>query len=1314
MTILTEKYRFIRDDMFLCPWINTATGKQKLILQKINSNTNNVEFEDSINCIHTAVMDISSEDYVKYQNNSQFREDLQEKALNVRSSENRKEINLTNEEKFIALKSWAAGIAESGIEGIKIQGEIESIANLAYPISGFLLKFLVKVDPDFFHGHFENLKRECMFENVMHEYSFIANLIPFINNIYYRVFPNQNSSRGISDADKVVIDAIYKLEISFKAFRDNPKFLSLIAKVDSVYLKTYFQRIMEEYGSQIEKDEPSFVKDLFPFIEVIHFFTFPQISLSGTITETYKSIIEIIYKLDIKYKIFKDNMKFLKLIAKVDPDYFRNYLVKSDKEQQTENGNNESHFVENLISTIEMIHDDTFPRYSSRGTMPNIYRLIIEVIFNLERSYNAFKDNPKFLFLIAKADSTYLTTYFNRIIEEYSVQIEKDEIKLAKNLNYFINIIHSEAFPQNNNRGIIIETYELIIKKIYKLDVNCKLFKDNLKFRELIPKIDKKYLTPYFKRIIEDFNTQIEKDEPSFVKNLNSFIDIIHSGTFSQYSSEGTITESYKLIIEEIYKLDIDYKSFKDNLKFLKLITKISSNYFRNYLTIIDKGYQTENRMIKSDIIVNLTSIIEMVHDDTFSQSSSSRTMVNINKLIIELIFKLEKSYKTFKDNPKYLRLIAKVDPAYLNLYFKRIMKEYNAQIEKDELVLLNNLIFFIDIIQLDKLYQYSSDETAVEPIKIIIEEICKLDISYKIFKDNPKYLIVILFLNSAYLISYCKQNIEEYRTNKKNESNLAINLISIIDNIYSFIFSSKSAITISEHNKIIIKTIYEFEESFNILKDHFKYLRLIANVNTAYFREHLIKVEDECRTHNGGDEKKFTTFLENFINSFCEDSLNWYGSLNEVKFLDADKSIIKTIHEFIGSYKMIKIDPNFLILTSHVNPDYITVHLKNIWAVLFTQSKQWKSDFIAILTPTINNIYYNCFSEESYLGFYLGSYLSKSNETLLTTIENFEISYKLFKENPQYMRLISHVDRRFCQNHIQKIESDCYNQKTRDENKLNNDFKSMINSLYETGGFYYPDQCIFSCMLNVNPSEEIKDLICDKLKPVLIELHSFLIEERYLLIRSDRTLDAIELTKVFLYLIRPKIEFLIVNTWLIDLMVIFSSFDLRNILETIDRNDNLYLKIYEPILKFLGETSLIDAAREDFGAEPIDYGYFIPYFIPLDVLEKNPKYIETIVHYTPDYSNRFLQMLKNRYHYRGVWNDKKIIPLLIKIADSIYNTHSYDYLIEFTLISCNLPLSYFRENQELMRILSIFIPDGLPTIIFRESLEKYLNRLFE
>ena len=69
-------------------------------------------------------------------------------------------------------------------------------------------------------------------------------------------------------------------------------------------------------------------------------------------------------------------------------------------------------------------------------------------------------------------------------------------------------------------------------------------------------------------------------------------------------------------------------------------------------------------------------------------------------------------------------------------------MKEYNAQIEKDELVLLNNLIFFIDIIQLDKLYQYSSDETAVEPIKIIIEEICKLDISYKIFKDNPMTLL--------------------------------------------------------------------------------------------------------------------------------------------------------------------------------------------------------------------------------------------------------------------------------------------------------------------------------------------------------------------------------------------------------------------------------------------------------------------------------------------------------------------------------------------------------------------------------------------
>lgn len=105
MVVLTEKFRFIRDDVFLCPWVDLNTGKQNLILQKINLKTGEVEFEDKIACIHTAVTNISTKEFEDYQNKTDVQERINKKPLKIRSSENLREINLTPEEKFSALKS---------------------------------------------------------------------------------------------------------------------------------------------------------------------------------------------------------------------------------------------------------------------------------------------------------------------------------------------------------------------------------------------------------------------------------------------------------------------------------------------------------------------------------------------------------------------------------------------------------------------------------------------------------------------------------------------------------------------------------------------------------------------------------------------------------------------------------------------------------------------------------------------------------------------------------------------------------------------------------------------------------------------------------------------------------------------------------------------------------------------------------------------------------------------------------------------------------------------------------------------------------
>lgn len=182
--ILQEKFRFIQDNVFLVAHVNATTGKQMLIMQKENPITGEVEFSDFIECIHTAIADISFDDYSEIHDDFFQQEEFHEKILNIRSSEDVVEINLEPEEKFKALKSWIAGIAEAGKDAFKLESDIEMAGHLIYPIAGKLLQFMIKVDSDFLFEYLDKIDRECIFEGVRHEPSLIAGLIPVFEMLY--------------------------------------------------------------------------------------------------------------------------------------------------------------------------------------------------------------------------------------------------------------------------------------------------------------------------------------------------------------------------------------------------------------------------------------------------------------------------------------------------------------------------------------------------------------------------------------------------------------------------------------------------------------------------------------------------------------------------------------------------------------------------------------------------------------------------------------------------------------------------------------------------------------------------------------------------------------------------------------------------------------------------------------------------------------------------------------------------------------------------------------------------------------------------
>ena len=212
MVVLTEKFRFIRDDVFLCPWVDSETGKQKLFIQKINLETNEVEFEDQIDCIHTAVTNISTTEFEDYQNDTDDQELLVKKTLDIRSSEKLTEINLTLEEKYFALKSWVASIADSNNEAFKVQSEIERYGHLAFPISNFLMRFMARADQDFLPDYLTKIEHECIYQGVKSESFILASLMPILNALNDNYINQELDNRRKFDINRKLSKDILILE----------------------------------------------------------------------------------------------------------------------------------------------------------------------------------------------------------------------------------------------------------------------------------------------------------------------------------------------------------------------------------------------------------------------------------------------------------------------------------------------------------------------------------------------------------------------------------------------------------------------------------------------------------------------------------------------------------------------------------------------------------------------------------------------------------------------------------------------------------------------------------------------------------------------------------------------------------------------------------------------------------------------------------------------------------------------------------------------------------------------------------------------
>lgn len=209
------QFPFIREDVFLVAQVNKITGRQKLVMLKVDLASGKILLKNSIECIHTAVGDIPVKDFHDMVNNPDF----PKQVLWIRSSEQLKEVVLTPEERFKALKSWVAGIAEAGMNAFVIQNEIDEVANLHYPIALPLFRFMVMAESTFIFAYIEYLDSSCYFNGTRHEAYLLANLLPVLDMILQK--PGNLKLGDVMEAVLAIdppLDLFIKNEPIFRTF----------------------------------------------------------------------------------------------------------------------------------------------------------------------------------------------------------------------------------------------------------------------------------------------------------------------------------------------------------------------------------------------------------------------------------------------------------------------------------------------------------------------------------------------------------------------------------------------------------------------------------------------------------------------------------------------------------------------------------------------------------------------------------------------------------------------------------------------------------------------------------------------------------------------------------------------------------------------------------------------------------------------------------------------------------------------------------------------------------------------------------------
>lgn len=423
-------------DKYILKAVVMNDGHQKLyIYKKENPNISN-----SLECIHTGI-NLKAEDIINKEEN----------ILNVFSNETFK-IELPVSETFKAFCSWTAGIAESGLDGIKIQSQIEDLANFSVPISRFLLEFVVRDDKETALYFIQKVFDECRYENELHYQSLALNLkyiIPSIidtPDIFLYVMKEINDI-PIKYLDLIYVEDIYTIDIDF-IFKVCLK-CKFIPKWTSEYLKdgkndiisdlikcfSSFDEfvIYNEKSNWINLDEPFWIS------QIIKYYECTNEDVRINVSDYFIKKCFLIYDYDVSHSIIRNHSLNIYY-----PILYKEYLI-------------------NLLEKEYLIDELLFIMYAKTFGECNLKDIHIKVIKKMMLSEKYFAECEIHLF-----ESEYV----------------KEKDVYLKNHIYNTSFLNSFNFYRNKNTieilNGLIDRYNLDIDKLYALTYNIYIDKKKI------------------------------------------------------------------------------------------------------------------------------------------------------------------------------------------------------------------------------------------------------------------------------------------------------------------------------------------------------------------------------------------------------------------------------------------------------------------------------------------------------------------------------------------------------------------------------------------------------------------------------------------------------------------------------------------------------------------------------------------------------------------------------------------------------------------------------------------------------------------